>query len=55
MDSLGFFLHPDMVIISPDTKDRLKGKTNIIESYREYVDYAQTISLRVCSEISPGI
>jgi hypothetical protein len=45
MDSLGLFIHPDMVIIIPDAKERMQGKAKIIESYRSYANYAQTISL----------
>lgn len=46
MDSLGLFIHPDMVIIIPDSKERMKGKSKIIESYQSYAKYAQTISLQ---------
>ncbi len=46
MDSLGLFIHPEMVIIFPDSKERLQGKSKIIESYRSYGSYAQTISLK---------
>jgi len=45
MDSLGLFIHPDMVIIFPDSKERIQGKSKIIESYQSYANYAQTISL----------
>jgi hypothetical protein len=46
MDSLGLLIHPDMVIIFPDSKERIQGKSKIIESYRSYANYAQTISLK---------
>jgi hypothetical protein len=46
MDSLGLFIHPDMVIIFPDSKERMQGKSKIIESYRSYANYAQTISMK---------
>ena len=46
MDSLGLFIHSDMVIIFPDSKERMEGKSNIIESYRGYADYAQTIHFK---------
>lgn len=46
MDSLGLFIHPDMVIIFPDSKERMVGKSEIIKSYQSYADYAQTISLK---------
>jgi ketosteroid isomerase-like protein len=45
MDSLGLLIHPDMVIIFPDSNERMQGKSNIIESYSNYANYAQTISL----------
>ncbi|NUQ82409.1 MAG: nuclear transport factor 2 family protein [Bacteroidetes bacterium] len=44
MDSLGLFIHPDMVIFLPDTPERMRGKASIIESYQSYANYAQTIS-----------
>jgi ketosteroid isomerase-like protein len=46
MDSLGMYIHPDMVIISPDSKERMKGKPAIMNSYRNYAQYAQTVSLK---------
>ena len=46
MDSLGLFIHPDMVVFYPDAKERMSGKSNIIESYRGYADYAQTIRFK---------
>ncbi len=46
MDSLALFIHPDMVIIFPDAKERIQGKSKIIESYRSYANYAETISLK---------
>ncbi len=52
MDSLGLFLHDDMVIFSPGGKERLQGKNNILSVYREYAQYAETISL---SETEPVI
>jgi len=50
MDSLALFLHNDMVMIHPEAKYRLQGKNNIVESYKGYVNYAQTISLK---ELNP--
>ncbi len=46
MDSLGLYIHPDMVLINPETAERMQGKSDIIESYRSYANYAQTISLK---------
>ena len=46
MDSLGLYIHPDMVLINPETAERMQGKSDIIKSYRSYADYAQTISLK---------
>lgn len=46
MDSLALFLHNDMLMIHPGANDRLQGKNHIIESYKGYAEYAQTISLK---------
>lgn len=46
MDSLGLYIHQDMVIFSPDSKDRLQRKTSIIDAYSEYAAYAQTVSFK---------
>lgn len=45
MDSLALFLHPDMVIFSPDGKERLVDKDSILQSYRNYIQYAETTSM----------
>ena len=52
MDSLALFIHDDMVMFYPGTKDRLEGKKNIIKSYEEYTSYAETVKL---DEIDPQI
>ena len=52
MDSLGLFLHDDMVIFSPGGKERLQGKNNIIKSYEDFAHYSETVSL---SETEPVI
>lgn len=46
MDSLGLYIHPEMIIITPDSKQPLQGKSKIIESYKSYADYAETVSLK---------
>ncbi|WP_029904566.1 nuclear transport factor 2 family protein [Prevotella sp. 10(H)] len=43
MDSLSMFIHPDMVLISPD--GTTYGKDSIIQAYRKYAEYAETISM----------
>ncbi len=43
MDSLSLFIHNDMVLISPAGKQ--EGKENIIASYTNYVQAAETISI----------
>jgi len=45
MDSLALLLHPDMVMVSPDSKEPIRGRKQIVESYRGYARYAQTVSL----------
>ena len=45
MDSLALFIHDDMVMFYPGTKNRLEGKESIIKSYRDYASYAETIKL----------
>jgi ketosteroid isomerase-like protein len=52
MDSLALFLHDDMVIFYPETKNRSEGKENIIKSYKDYTSYAETIKLE---ETDPSI
>jgi hypothetical protein len=52
MDSLALFIHDDMVMFYPGTKDRLEGKKNIIKSYKEYTSYAETVKLE---EVDPKI
>ncbi len=52
MDSLGLYLHPEMVLILPSSKERMKGKSVIIESYRKFTKIAKTISLK---ELDPLI
>ena len=44
MDSLSLFIHDDMVLFSPDGK--IYGKDKIINSYRDYSQYAETVSLK---------
>lgn len=46
MDSLGLYIHQDMVIFSPDSKDRLQRRTSIIDAYSQYAAYAQTVSFK---------
>ncbi|MDR2949263.1 MAG: nuclear transport factor 2 family protein [Prevotella sp.] len=45
MDSLALCLHNEMVIFYPDRKERLVGKDSILQSYRKYTQYAETISM----------
>jgi len=52
MDSLGLFLHEDMVIFSPGGRERLRGKKNIINAYEDFARYSETVSL---SETEPVI
>ena len=52
MDSPALFIHDDMIMIIPDVKDRVRGKAKIIESYRGYAQYAQTLSLK---ELNPAV
>lgn len=43
LDSLGLYLHPDMVLVSPD--GMVQGKNRILEAYRSYAAYAQTLEM----------
>jgi len=45
IDSLSMYLHKDMVIYFPGGKERMEGKEAILESYREYMQSAETLSL----------
>lgn len=45
MDSLSLYLHDNMVMFSPGGKERLSGKENILESYRQYALSAETLDM----------
>jgi ketosteroid isomerase-like protein len=52
LDSLSLYLHPDMILVAAEAKDRLDGRDKILESYRSYTRYARTLSLQ---ELDPII
>lgn len=43
MDSLALYIHDDMTLISPGSI--LVGKDAIIDSYRKYAEYAETVGV----------
>ena len=49
-DSLALFLHDDMVTITPQGQE--SGNATLIKSYRDYMQYAETISF---TESTPSI
>ena len=50
MDSLSLFIHPEMILIFPGSKE-LQGKFKIIEMYQGYTSMVETISFEESNPI----